>query len=656
MRRFFPGIRRAGLGLFVLLVILWVAVPSAADTVRRDLGDGTVAAWTDQHRLFLEASPRNGEGLYSFARRFTGTTATADEISAANDRPRRLLVGVRYRIPYRHLSDEHKLRVIRALFPRDGPVAGAWRHHVPRTTRGATLWRICEWFTGRGETFRSVGRHNGSDDYEIRPGQSLEIPAHLLLPPFAAAVAELGEAAAPPPPPPPPPVQVAEREPDPAREKDDEPPPRTEESRAEESQPPAPDDVPGLLDPPVIEVEAPSAEEINATAASGALRFETGADGERYAVYHLKRGEALYTAVVVRFTGRLLADAVNELAAELAELNRIRDVTDMPVGQRVRIPVDLLLPEFLPPGDPRRVEWEQNRAATAQYSNTVRASRLEGIHVILDAGHGGDDPGVDYRGTWESVYVYDVMVRVKDLLEQRTAARVWPTTRDGDRFRADDRDVLPRSEGHHVLTSPPYRIRDHVVGTHLRWYLANSIYRRSLEETGDPGKTIFLSLHADSLHPTLRGSMAYVPSTSLTRGEYGKSGTVYRARMEVREQPTVSYSWKERTRSEGLSRQLAGSLFDAFRRHGLRVHPEKPVRDRIIRSRRSRPFVPAVVRYNAVPTKLLLEICNMNNPQDRQLLRTVEYRQKVARAIVDGILAYYGQEPIQPPPQVAAGP
>ena len=81
-------------------------------------------------------------------------------------------------------------------------------------------------------------------------------------------------------------------------------------------------------------------------------------------------------------------------------------------------------PEFLPASDPRRQEWDQNRAASAQYSNTVQASRLEGITVILDAGHGGEDPGTNHQGTWESVYVYDVMLRVKALLEQTTAADV----------------------------------------------------------------------------------------------------------------------------------------------------------------------------------------------------------------------------------------
>lgn len=365
-----------------------------------------------------------------------------------------------------------------------------------------------------------------------------------------------------------------------------------------------------------------------------------------FAVYRLARGEALYSAVVVRFIGAIFAEDVNQIAAELARLNGIADVTDMPVGQAIRIPHDMLLPEYLPPGDPRRQEYELERSESEKYSNTVQASRLEGITVILDAGHGGFDPGVSPAGVWESIYVYDIMVRVKHLLEAETAATVVPTTRDGDGFQVPDRDILPHSRSHTVLTDPPYRIEDSKIGANLRWYLANSRHRAAVSSTGDDAKTVFLSIHADSLPSSHRGMMAYIPAASLTRGEYGKSGPEYDARREVRQQRRVSFSWKERTRSEGLSRQLASRLLESFRRQGLRIHDEKPIRDRVVRCRRCRPWVPAVVRYNAVPTKLLLEVCNLNNHEDRRLLQTRAFRQKVAIAIVDGILAYYGQTPL----------
>ncbi len=555
-----------------MLVLAWLclAPPAAAATRRAALPNGMAAALDDDQEIYLEAPPQRGEGLIAFSRRLTGSSAATRTISQHNRNARRLIAGVRYRVPYELLLDELKLEVVRALFTRDVARPDGWLHVVPTSDDGHSLWRIGVWFTGRGQSFIPLREHNRMTENTVGPGESLLVPAHLLLPVFRAAL----------------------------------PPP-----------------------------ESP-------------YNLDYGQDDSGgYVVYRLRQGEALYSAVVVRLTGRTYAEDVNALAAELAELNGIADVTDIPVGQPIRIPFDLLLPEFLPPSDPRRQEYDKARSESAKYSNTVRTSTLEGITVILDAGHGGQDPGASPGGVWESVHVYDVMLRVKQILETRTAATVAPSTRDGTSFVIHDRDALPKSKGHAVLTDPPYPIVNTTIGTHLRWYLANSLHAAAVKRSGDADKTVFISIHADSLHASLRGAMAYVPAASLTKGEYGKSGRVYTSRREVREKPRVSFSWAERVRSEGLSRQLAARLMASFRRHGLAIHPEQEVRDRIIRCRRCRPFVPAVIRRNAVPAKLLLEISNLNNREDRRLLRTRAFRQKVAEAIVDGILAYYGQAP-----------
>ena len=75
--------------------------------------------------------------------------------------------------------------------------------------------------------------------------------------------------------------------------------------------------------------------------------------------------------------------------------------------------------------------------------------------VILDAGHGGIDVGASMAGVWESLYVYDIALRVKKTLETETRAKVEMTTRDGAAWTIPDRDVLPFSRGHAVLTTPP---------------------------------------------------------------------------------------------------------------------------------------------------------------------------------------------------------
>jgi N-acetylmuramoyl-L-alanine amidase len=370
-----------------------------------------------------------------------------------------------------------------------------------------------------------------------------------------------------------------------------------------------------------------------------------------YAVYRLRTGEALYSSVVVRFTGRIHAADVNALATQIAARSGIADVTDIPIGFRVKIPLDLLQPEFLPPGNPRRLEYEASLRASERFTNQVRALGLEGITVILDAGHGGKDSGATLAGVWESLYVYDIVLRIKHLLETRTAARVAVTTRDGQEFRIADSDVLPFSRRHAVLTNPPYLIEDSSIGVNLRWYLANSLFRRAVQEQGDPEKIVFLSLHADSLHPSLRGAMAYIPAAALREESYGKSGAVYASRQEYKESPSVRFPRQQRVMSEGLSRELALELIGSFQRRALAVHPFKPVREKVIRNQQE--WVPAVLRYNAVPAKILLEVCNLANDEDRRLIQTRSYRQRVSEAVVAGILGYYGQDKSLPSVAVA---
>ncbi len=560
-----------GLSSRLLVVLMGLALafghslPLRAATSRASVGNGIVAALTDDQQIFLEAPPLRGEGLHAYARRLTNSGDASNVTRLDGKRPRRLLAGIRYRVPYEALSSRYQLAAVQALFPEDRKLTVGWQHTVKRPV---SLWQLAEWLTGDGANFVAIREHNNLSDEVLSSGKILIIPRDLLLSPFRAALPE-----------------------------------------------------------------ASTAHNL------GYIEDEAGS----FAVYRLKRGEALYSAVVVQFTGGTFADDVNALAAELADLNGIRDVTNMPVGQRVRIPFDLLLPEFLPTTHPRRVEYEKDRSEREKYSNTVQAKSLEGITVLLDAGHGGQDPGTIVNGTWESVYVYDITLRVKKLLQDTTAAKVFTTTQDGSNFDIHDADILPRSRSHSVLTTPPYAIADAKVAANLRWYLANSQHRSAVAQSRNAAKTVFLSIHADSLPRSHRGAMIYIPAASLTRGRYGKTGTVYSSRREVKQKPTVEYSWQERTRSEGLSRQLAQNLLQSLQKHNLAIHREKPIRDRIIRCRGCRPWVPAVVRYNAVPPKLLLEVCNLNNPEDRRLIRTRRFRQRMAEAIVDGILSYYGQ-------------
>ena len=599
--------------------------PARAAITRVSIGDGLRATLNESRNLYLEAQPLHGEGLYAMVRRLCARPEVATEVARENGGSKELQSGRRYRIPFALLKPELKSKVIRAVFTEDRPEASGWRHQIgPRgTAAGESLWQVALWFTGAGENFAVLREVNGMSDSDPRTGDRLLVPAEVLLPEFRALLPKASPA----------PAAVAIKPPE--RLERPQPAPAALAVRPIAL---APQDRARSAPPPTLAPAAADPTPANAPEAYD-LRYGKDAQGE-YAIYALRPGEALYSSVVVRFTGSIHAEDVNALAREIAGRNGIADVTDIPIGFPVKVPLDALLPEFLPAGHPRRVEYEASVTASARFRNQVTAVDLEGITVILDAGHGGRDVGASMSGVWESLYVYDVMLRVRRLLETYTAATVVPTTRDGGRFEIDEQDVLAFSRGHAVLTTPPYPIADSKVGVNLRWYLANAVHQKLIKKGGDPEKVIFISIHADSLHPSLRGAMIYIPDSQRSGDSTSRGGGEYASRKEVREGSAWRASTRERLRSEGLSRELATELLDALREDNLPVHPFKPIREKVIRNRRQ--WVPAVLRYNAVPAKLLFEVCNLANAEDRELIQTRAYRQKVAEAVVRGILSYYG--------------
>ncbi|HYN40247.1 MAG TPA: N-acetylmuramoyl-L-alanine amidase, partial [Thermoanaerobaculia bacterium] len=373
-------------------------------------------------------------------------------------------------------------------------------------------------------------------------------------------------------------------------------------------------------------------------------RLEYGEDEKgKFAVYRLKRKEALYSAVVVRFTGRLHAGDVIQLALDIALRSGIDDVHGIPVGFPVKIPLEYLAEEYLPPDDPKTAAREKERAEAALFATPAKARGLAGVRVVIDAGHGGRDTGTLHHGVWESTYVYDVASRLRKVLLETTRAEVVMTTREpGIGWEVPDRDRLPDAKFRVLLTDPPYRLNDPVAGVNLRWYLANAVLRRPGPggKPIPPERTVFLSLHADSLHPSVRGAMAYVPGERFLRSSYGRGTPFYQGFREVRDEPVVSFSRKDRVLAEGVSTALAEKLIGAFRRRNLAVHQFRPVRTHVIRS--GREWVPAVLRYNKIPNRVLFELSNLSNDEDRELTLTRAFRQQSAEALAEGLVAFFG--------------
>jgi len=544
--------------------------------------------WRRGETPALLVRPARGEGWISLARTWTGGADGAAELRAANPRLGDPMRDREVRVPLTALAPTVRLGAVRRLFPLDERVAEGWRHWpLDPFGGGEESWRwLARLFAGRAEAADELRRANpGHPEGAPRRGRPVVVPERLLMAVFREVR----------PPATPTPVSTPVRLPTPAQ---------------------APRPVNG-----------------------GLLAFDRDDDG-RFAVYRLRAGEALYSAVVVRFTGQLEADQVNATAAVIARRSGIHDVTSIPIGFPIKIPVELLLPEHLPPGDPRRVAWEAERRELDRFFEVVRAADLGGVHVILDAGHGGADPGSVVAGVWESTYAYDLTCRIKRILERHTRATVWMTRLDrtlGDRI--PDRDRLENRRDQYLVTRPPYDLQDTVVGVHLRWYLTNDIILNRLGDTVPRSKTVFVSVHADSLHPSVRGAMVYVPSRYMRPPTFTVRHPQIGRYQEYRNHPTVRLGPSFKARVEASSRHLAGRLIDRFEANDIETHPYQPVRDRILRGRRS--FVPAVLRYTAAQHAVLVEACNMANDADRALMLDAGWRERFARSVVEGISAAY---------------
>lgn len=386
--------------------------------------------------------------------------------------------------------------------------------------------------------------------------------------------------------------------------------------------------------------------------ADGALVYDSDSQGP-YAGYDLKPGEALYSSVVIRFTGQTKGEDVQATSELLRTRSGILDPSDIPVGYRIKIPLDLLEPQFLPLGHPRRLAAEESRRELEAelVREPLRETRggLEGVLVVIDPGHGGRDIGTEHNGVWEHDYVYDVACRLRELLETRTKTVVKMTLVDLETgCRPSTTDKLERNFQGTIQTTPPFLVEHHsqtLMGVNLRWYLANSIYRRALEQNFRADRVIYISLHADARHRSLRGMMAYVPGAAYRSQTYGFDSSKYGKFAEVREKKHVTFSKQARVRSEALSNQLATALVEAFKREKLPVQPYQPVRNRIIRGKSK--FVPAVLRGNAIPTKLLLEMVNISNPEDAELLGKASARERLARGVYRALFLHFGETPAE---------
>jgi N-acetylmuramoyl-L-alanine amidase len=241
------------------------------------------------------------------------------------------------------------------------------------------------------------------------------------------------------------------------------------------------------------------------------------------------------------------------------------------------------------------------RPATVKTS--PRQSQSRDLVVAIDAGHGGKDPGARGRGgLLEKDAVLRIGKRLADLIEDEPGMRPY-MTRKGDSFLK--------------------------LGERMR-------------RAQNAGADLFISIHADSFSDRrVRGASVYVLSN---KGASDEAANLLAARENDADKVGgVTLNDKDDT--------LAAVLVDLSQNASLEASIE--VGDLLIGelSRIGKVRKPAVqkagfkVLKSADIPSVLIETAYISNPQDESNLRSVQYQQRLARAMHNGIRNYFYTNP-----------
>jgi N-acetylmuramoyl-L-alanine amidase len=235
-------------------------------------------------------------------------------------------------------------------------------------------------------------------------------------------------------------------------------------------------------------------------------------------------------------------------------------------------------------------------APAANSNGKFSLSRQLGLgvsRIVIDAGHGGHDPGAQGSGINEAELTLDVALRLQKLLEKQPGFEVV-MTRDSDEF-------IPLQE---------------------RTAIANR-----------EGADLFLSIHANaSRNPQARGIETYFlnfamnpEAEAVAARENAASGQAMHSLPDIVKAIALNNKINE-------SRDFAATVQKSMvKRLGTKNHTVKDL------GVKQAPFV---VLIGASMPSVLAEISFVTNKQDGTLLKTQAYRQQIAQALFEAIQNY----------------
>jgi N-acetylmuramoyl-L-alanine amidase len=347
----------------------------------------------------------------------------------------------------------------------------------------------------------------------------------------------------------------------------------------------------------VIDAErSAAAQPITITPARRVVDTETGATHAAHRVLNSRNFAPKAVAPIARIVTRTLPIAPSTPVARVVPVKPAPPVAP-PAPVAYDVPVARVAPTApaamtaAPP-----VIAGKPIAPSANSSGKFSVARQLGLgvsRIVIDAGHGGHDPGASAFGVSEAELVLDVTLRLEKLLQEQEGVEVVLTRRTNEYVALDERTEIANRES----------------------------------------ADLFLSVHANaSSNGTARGVETYflnfalnLQAEAVAARENAASGRTMSSLPSIIKAITLNSKLNE-------SRDFAASIQRSLVR-GLRPG-NKTLKDLGVKQ------APFMVLIGAAMPSVLAEISFVTNQQEARLLKTPAYRQRIAESLLAGILRY----------------
>jgi N-acetylmuramoyl-L-alanine amidase len=226
--------------------------------------------------------------------------------------------------------------------------------------------------------------------------------------------------------------------------------------------------------------------------------------------------------------------------------------------------------------------------------------------IVIDAGHGGEDPGaIGRRGSREKDITLMIAKRLKRLVDAEPNMRAL-LTRDGDYFLALDARVDKARQ--------------------VKADLLVSIHADAFKRPGARGSSVFALSERRATSEMARMLAQKENESDLIGGVNftGRDSYVKQTLIDLSQTATIDFSLR-------LGNSVLQRLGSVNELHKARVEQAS--------------F--AVLKAHDVPS-ILVETAFISNPQEERRLNDQGYQDQLARALLDGIRDYVNKHPPRP--------